>query len=69
MDLTRRGEAALAAMPDGVHEETLALIGDIAANRAAGRGAAVDALLRGRAWISYLAMGGLLVVVDVGWIG
>jgi hypothetical protein len=70
-DLTRRAEAALAAMPDGVHEETLALIDDIAADRAVGHGstAATDAVLRGRVWVVYMALGGLLVLLDTGSVG
>ncbi|WP_326710473.1 hypothetical protein OG758_15045 [Streptomyces sp. NBC_01474] len=59
---------ALAAMPDDVREETLALIDDIAADRAAGHGstAATDAVLRGRVWVVYGALGGLLIVLDAG---
>ncbi|MGW6747609.1 hypothetical protein [Streptomyces sp. NPDC055006] len=71
VDLTRPAETALAAMPDDVHEETLALIDDIAADRAAGHGAAAgaDAVLRGRVWVVYVALGGLLVVLCAGWVG
>jgi hypothetical protein len=33
VDLTRRTETGLAAIPDDVHEEALALIDDVAADR------------------------------------
>ncbi|GAA1275510.1 hypothetical protein [Streptomyces aureus] len=71
VDLTRRAETALTAMPGDVHEETLALIHDIAADRAADHGstAATDAVLRGRVWVVYVALGGLLVVLDAGRVG
>ncbi|MFF1396790.1 hypothetical protein ACFVZD_23630 [Streptomyces sp. NPDC058287] len=43
-----------------------ARIDDVAADRAAGHRAAVgvDAVLRGRAWVVYVVLGGLLVVLD-----
>ncbi|MFD3562993.1 hypothetical protein ACFWVU_25475 [Streptomyces sp. NPDC058686] len=67
-DLTRPAETALTAMPDGVHEEALALVGDIADARAGDAGwmTVVDAVLRGPVWVVYVAIGGLLVVLDTG---
>ncbi|MFG2503631.1 hypothetical protein ACGFSB_36145 [Streptomyces sp. NPDC048441] len=58
-------------MPDDVHEETLTLIDGIADARegGAGRMSAVDAVLRGRVWVVYAAIGGLLVVLDCGRVG
>ncbi|MFD7204382.1 hypothetical protein [Streptomyces sp. NPDC059893] len=71
VDLTRRAETALTAMPDDVHEEILALIDDVAADRAAGHGSTTgaDAVFRERVWVVYVALGGLLVVLDAGRIG
>jgi hypothetical protein len=71
VDLTRRTETGLAAIPDDVHEEALALIDDVAADRAAGHGAVAgaDAVVRGRVWIVYAALGGPLVVLDAGRVG
>lgn len=66
VDLTRRAETGLVAMPDDVHEETLALIDDIAADREAVPAAVTDAVLCGRCWIVYAAAGGLLIVLDAG---
>ncbi|MFD7184158.1 hypothetical protein ACFV90_29690 [Streptomyces sp. NPDC059904] len=62
---------ALTAMPDHVHEESLELIDDRAADRAAGHRSTVviDAVLRGRVWVVYVALGGLLPVLDAGVIG
>ncbi|MEV5979717.1 hypothetical protein [Streptomyces sp. NPDC052114] len=55
-------------MPDDMHEEALALIDDAVASVQTGSGArmVVDAVLRGRCWIVYAALGGLFVVLDVG---
>ncbi|MFD7184156.1 hypothetical protein ACFV90_29680 [Streptomyces sp. NPDC059904] len=71
VDLTRRTATALATMPDDVHEEALTLIDDIATDRAAGHGstAGADAVLRGRVWVLYMALGGMLFVLDEGQVG
>ncbi|MEV7192301.1 hypothetical protein AB0N81_10910 [Streptomyces sp. NPDC093510] len=51
-------------MPDEAHEEALALIHSVADERERGAGpmTAADAVLRGRCWIVYAALGGLLAV-------
>lgn len=71
VDLTRAADEALWAMPDGVHEEMLALIDEVADERERGAGpmAAANAVLRGRCWFVYAAIGGLLVVLDCGRVG
>lgn len=71
VDLARAADEALWAMPDDVHEEMLMLIDDVADTREHGAGpmASTDAVLRGRCWAVYVAIGGLLVVLDVGRVG
>ncbi|MEV0114660.1 hypothetical protein AB0H77_15610 [Streptomyces sp. NPDC050844] len=71
VDLARAADEALTAMPDDVHEEMLALIDSVADAREHGAGpmAATDAVLRGRCWFVYAAVGGLLVVLDAGRVG
>lgn len=68
VDLARAADEALAAMPDDVHEDALALIDEIADVRELGAGSmmVVDAVLRGRVWVVYVALGGLLVVLNAG---
>ncbi|WAL93959.1 hypothetical protein [Streptomyces sp. Je 1-369] len=68
VELTRAADEALSAMPDDVHEETLALIDSVADEREHGAGpmTAAGAVLRGRCLIVYAAIGGLLVVLDAG---
>ncbi|MBW5420301.1 hypothetical protein GKQ77_01780 [Streptomyces sp. BG9H] len=68
VDLTRVADAAMSAMPDAVHEEVLALIDSVADEREHGAGpmTAADAVLRGRCWIVYAALGGLLIVYRAG---
>ncbi|MEU4800221.1 hypothetical protein [Streptomyces sp. NPDC023327] len=53
MDLTREASEALTAMPDDVHEDVLARIDFLAAEREIGDGPieTADAVLQGRCWI------------------
>ncbi|MFE2737380.1 hypothetical protein [Streptomyces sp. NPDC059349] len=68
VDLTRPAETALAAMPDDVHEETLAFIDGIAdeGTDGAGRMTMVDAVLCGKVWVVWVALGVLITVLDAG---
>ncbi|MFD5391082.1 hypothetical protein ACFRNT_33100 [Streptomyces sp. NPDC056697] len=68
MDLAQAADEGLTAVPDDVHEETLALIDEVADVRELGAASmvAVDAVLRGRVWVLYVTLGGLLVVLNAG---
>ncbi|MGW5868196.1 hypothetical protein ACWFRJ_39310 [Streptomyces sp. NPDC055239] len=60
VDLAREADVALWSLPDDEHEEMLALIDEVADAREYDTGpmAAADAVLRGRCWFVYLAIGG-----------
>ncbi|MEU1015323.1 hypothetical protein [Streptomyces sp. NPDC005898] len=55
-------------MPDDVHAQMLALIDSVAQSREDGARptTTADAALWGRCWIVYMALGGLLIVLDAG---
>ncbi|MFE5028311.1 hypothetical protein ACFRAO_34695 [Streptomyces sp. NPDC056656] len=68
VDLARAADETMAAMPDDVQEDALALIDEIADVRELGAGSmtVVDAVLRERVWVVYVALGGVLVVLNAG---